>query len=137
MTEDTQEQEKRLAELRDENLSTKLRTEVEQYTLPGLSVDEAVALLKGVSTEQSVMVRKMFRGTTELVSAHQKVLKTVGVVGAMTFDDDSATAKIEKEATELVKAGKAPTIQQAKASIYTSNPELAQAMRAELAAARN
>lgn len=123
--------EKALADMQDRQVTAELTTEVRGYELCGLPDAEAVGLLKSLNGQPAAeTVRKLFRGATEVSKRASVLTKQFGSAGS-ELPPDSVAAKVEKEAMELVKAGKAKSLAAGKAQVYRANPELMDAERAE------
>lgn len=117
--------EKSLADLKEDALKKALHSEVDALAHPGLSNDEAVALLKSQDEANAALVRKLFKAVDEVVKT-AKITTPVGTPGA---DNDDAATKLEKMVDEMVVGGKFKTPAIARSHIFKTNPELAAAVR--------
>ena len=123
--------EKQFADAQDRTLTKELAVEVGGLHIPGLTVDEAVTLLKG---KDAVLVRKMFAAATVEKKATAKLLKEVG--HSEDVDPESAIGTVEKLAKEKMAKDPKLTIHTATALVYKETPDLYTAVNAEAQAAR-
>lgn len=132
--------EKALADEREIRVIKEITAEVQGYNLPGMDVAKAVSVIKSAQQGKPVDVtdlRSMFAATTEVVKAHNLMLKQMGSPVGM----DAAERPAASEVNRLAKAwldqhtevrGTADArMAAAKAAVYESNPQLMSAEMAE------
>lgn len=125
---------------REIRVTKEITAEVGSYSLPGLDSAKAVSVIKAAQAGKPVSVedlRTMFKATTEVVKAHDAIMRQMGSAAGM----DAADRPVASEVTRLAKAwlDANPTVKgspearmaAAKAAVYDMHPELAAAEMGE------
>lgn len=133
--------EKALADEREIRVTKELTDEVRGYALPGMDTAKAVSVIKAAQYGKPVSaddIRAMFAATSEVVKAHNALMRQFGSAAGA---DAAADRPVASEVTRLAKEwlAKNPAVRgsddarmaTARAAVYEARPDLATAEMGE------